>query len=89
MLEKCVDPNADLQQMLVKMLESEDETMIIDMDTLVTEMGDYYLKELLCRRLCEIDSDNLDYRNSLACTVLAQGRYGEAEELLRQCLEAR
>eukprot|EP00957_Ditylum_brightwellii_P171871 13084342-Ditylum_brightwellii.AAC.1 len=69
------------------MLESEDETMIFDMYTLVNEMGDYYLQELLCRRLCEIDSDDLGYRNRLALAVLAQGRYGEAEDLLRQCLE--
>eukprot|EP00957_Ditylum_brightwellii_P012051 909917-Ditylum_brightwellii.AAC.1 len=71
------------------MLESEDETMIFDMNTLVDEMGDYYLQELLCRRLCEIDSDNLEYRNRLGLAVQEQGRYGEAEELLCQCLEAR
>jgi len=89
MLEKCVDPDADLQQMLVKMLASKDEKLLLDMRTLVTEMGDYYLKELLCRRLFELDSDSLKYRNMLACAVGGQGRYGEAEKLHRQCLEAR
>jgi len=75
--------------MLVKMLASEDEKLLLDMRTLVTEMGDYYLKELLCRRLFELDSDSLKYRNMLACAVGGQGRYGEAEKLHRQCLEAR
>eukprot|EP00957_Ditylum_brightwellii_P017239 1299294-Ditylum_brightwellii.AAC.1 len=59
-----------------------------DMDTLVADMGDYYLGELLCRCLCKINPDALGYRNRLAIAVQEQGRYKEVEERLCQCLEA-
>eukprot|EP00957_Ditylum_brightwellii_P100354 7649855-Ditylum_brightwellii.AAC.1 len=73
--------------MLVKMLKSEDKKLMIDMIRLVAKMGDFYLEELLCRRLFELDPDHLEYKSMLAEAVANQGRYKEAEELFRQCLE--
>jgi len=87
MLEKCIDPDADVEQMLVKMLKSEDKKLMTDMIRLVAKMGDFYLEELLCRRLFELDPDHLEYKSMLAGAVANQGRYKEAEELFRQCLE--
>eukprot|EP00957_Ditylum_brightwellii_P043924 3332257-Ditylum_brightwellii.AAC.1 len=73
--------------MLVKMLKLEDKKLMIDMIRLVAKMGDFYLEELLCRRLFKLDPDHLEYKSMLAEAVAELGRYKEAEELFRQYLE--
>eukprot|EP00957_Ditylum_brightwellii_P119666 9130194-Ditylum_brightwellii.AAC.1 len=52
-------------------------------------MGNWYLCELRCQRLCAIDPDNLYYKNELACALYYQGNYAKAEALHQQCWEAR
>uniref|UniRef100_A0A7S4RF89 Kinesin light chain n=1 Tax=Ditylum brightwellii TaxID=49249 RepID=A0A7S4RF89_9STRA len=89
MLEKCIDPNADVQTALEEMLKSDDEDLIWGMYDLVEEMGDWYLCEVLCQRLCEIDPDNVFYKERLACALDDQGKYAQAEALHRQCWEVR
>eukprot|EP00957_Ditylum_brightwellii_P136085 10378733-Ditylum_brightwellii.AAC.1 len=89
MLETCIDPEADLQAMLWGMLTSEDKDLIHKMYTLVDEMGDYNLCKILCRRLCELDSDDLTNKSNLANALLDNCKYAEAERLFRQCLEAK
>jgi tetratricopeptide (TPR) repeat protein len=89
MLEKCIDPDADVQAMLEKMLKGEDEELVSDMNDLALVLGDYYLRELLCRRLCELKPESLAYKNHLANAVADQGNYAEAEKLHRECLEAK
>uniref|UniRef100_A0A7S4UX92 Kinesin light chain n=1 Tax=Ditylum brightwellii TaxID=49249 RepID=A0A7S4UX92_9STRA len=89
MLERCIDPNADLQTALEEMLKTDDEYLIRGMCVLVYEMGDWYLCEVLCRRMCEIDPDELACKNNMAVALNKQGKYVQAEALYRQCWEVR
>eukprot|EP00957_Ditylum_brightwellii_P189146 14397665-Ditylum_brightwellii.AAC.1 len=52
-------------------------------------MGDYNLCEIMCRRLCELDPDNLTSKNKLVTALLYNCKDADAEMLSRKCLEAR
>eukprot|EP00957_Ditylum_brightwellii_P177201 13498971-Ditylum_brightwellii.AAC.1 len=81
-LEECINPDADVQTILEEILKLDNRYLIHDMCDLIYEMGDYCLAELLCRRLCELDPDNLDYKNNLACALVEQGNNAEAKMLM-------
>eukprot|EP00957_Ditylum_brightwellii_P001452 113382-Ditylum_brightwellii.AAC.1 len=69
------------------MLKSDEKYLIWGMYDLVNDMGNWYLCEVLCQCLCEIDPDDLIGKNNLACALNGQGKYAEAEALYRQCWE--
>uniref|UniRef100_A0A7S4RW18 Kinesin light chain n=1 Tax=Ditylum brightwellii TaxID=49249 RepID=A0A7S4RW18_9STRA len=89
LLEKCIDHNANVQTALEEMLKSDDGEVIQDMFDLVNEMGDWFLCELLCRRLCELRPECLGCKNNLANVLDGQGKYVEAEMMHRLCWEAK
>eukprot|EP00957_Ditylum_brightwellii_P189692 14439452-Ditylum_brightwellii.AAC.1 len=96
-IESCLDLsiiNIDIPVMLEEILCSQDVWLVWNMYTLVNEMGDLFMSEVLCRCLVEMDPDYCGHKRNLAHVLLISDGQGEkncaqeeAEMLYRECLE--
>ena len=88
MLEKYFDcySDSDVERVLLRLLASDDETMLQDMAELAVIMEDSHLLKSVYDRLARLDPKNSLYKDQLGSALRRCGNFEDALSTFQECL---